>query len=263
MALYRPFNEDIMHMQERGMQAFVQFEGRLLRQMRYDDFKQEGQRALARFKDAASKDDTVLLAIDFEGGNDGAESVHECGMASFSNTDASITTTEFALRGHPRKSRYCEPSQTSSVLLRGQILDTIRSLREKHKNSDIVLVGHSIHNEIRILASLDIEVEDLPICGILDTADISLEILGRSYSLGHLLAVLDIPSCPEAFHCAGNDAHFTLQALLGLMSLQDENDGRWDHITKTPLPQPQHWREGNTDWETHLCDTLDILQSSA
>ena len=265
MAAYRPFQEDIMHAQEHGMEAFVEMENRMVNAMRWSDLRHRGKKALDLLKCSDDEGGIVLLAIDFEGGNDGPDSITECGLASFSGTEFSITTTEFAVKRHPRKSRFSEPVLTNSSLLRGQITRTVERLHERYKSNHIVLVGQSIFNEIRILGSLDIEMEDLPIYGLLDTHNLAWEILGAGLSLGKLLTALRIPSCPEAFHCAGNDAHFTLQALLGSLSLQDDRyAGRWDHITKKSLPQPQCWHEEEgADWDAHLSGAIETLHFAA
>jgi hypothetical protein len=74
---------------------------------------------------------------------------------------------------------------------------------------------------------LGISLEALPITGLIDTCYLAVDVLGFSGSLEHLLTALRIPSGMDLLHCAGNDAHYTLQAMLALLDHQyNDKSGR-------------------------------------
>ncbi|KAM6487210.1 hypothetical protein HDV62DRAFT_349305 [Trichoderma sp. SZMC 28011] len=77
----------------------------------------------------------------------------------------------------------------------------------------VLLVGHDIRHEIRILRQLKFDFSRFDITGSIDTFRIAQQILPYfSLSLGELLTELQ---CPHNWlHNGGNDAHFTLRALL-------------------------------------------------
>ncbi|KAL7893697.1 hypothetical protein HDV63DRAFT_386197 [Trichoderma sp. SZMC 28014] len=77
----------------------------------------------------------------------------------------------------------------------------------------IVLVGHAISNELRVLQHFNFDLRT-SIIGIFDTMIIASEAIPSSSlcSLGHLLKKLHCPF--SDLHSAGNDAHFTLRCLL-------------------------------------------------
>ena len=80
------------------------------------------------------------------------------------------------------------------------------------RERSIVLVGHAFENELRILRDLGLDLHT-SVVGTFDTQKIAAEfILGRPASLCTTLEALGCPF--ENLHNAGNDAHFTLQALL-------------------------------------------------
>jgi hypothetical protein len=77
----------------------------------------------------------------------------------------------------------------------------------------VLLVGHDIRHEIRILKQLKFGFSHFDITGSLDTFRIAQQVLPYfSLSLGELLTELQ---CPRNWlHNGGNDAHYTLRALL-------------------------------------------------
>jgi hypothetical protein len=85
------------------------------------------------------------------------------------------------------------------------------------ESRDAILIGHSLQTELLVLESLSIS---LPFtCGV-DTQCIAKEVmpnLMHPLSLSYLGKILGIPM--RFLHCVGNDAHFTLMALLGLACL--------------------------------------------
>ena len=88
------------------------------------------------------------------------------------------------------------------------------------ESREAVLVAHNLHSELLGLDALGIS---LPFAGGLDTEIIAAEVypdLSHAPSLKNLAKRLDIPI--RFSHCAGNDAHVTLVALLGLACVHPE-----------------------------------------
>jgi len=79
-----------------------------------------------------------------------------------------------------------------------------------------VLVGHDVKNDVSMLRKLGFDVYNMPGLITLDTAVIyrAYKGLWNSVSLGSVLEELAIE--PWFLHNAGNDAVYTLQALIGL-----------------------------------------------
>ncbi|KAK2025757.1 hypothetical protein LX32DRAFT_655228 [Colletotrichum zoysiae] len=139
--------------------------------------------------------DTVIIAIDFEGTN--------------------TIRSGFALEDN---------SQVGFA-----ILDT-KDLRQSHipEDRNVIFVGHGIVNELHVLRALGFKFE-LPPSGMLDTSRIASEVFGRwRGSLGDLLGAL---GCPFGrLHVAGNDANFTLRALLLLAEKWCISQNKYDEL---------------------------------
>jgi DNA polymerase III epsilon subunit-like protein len=112
------------------------------------------------------------------------------------------------------------------MLRKRDILPTLESLISRSRN--IVLIGHDIRNELNVLQVLKFDLHT-SIVGILDIQRIALELFQTGPST--LTSVLEALECPyNKLHTAGNDAYFTLKALLLLAERScdnittDEND---------------------------------------
>jgi hypothetical protein len=81
------------------------------------------------------------------------------------------------------------------------------------RDRDIVLVGHGFSGDLDALSSLEFDLET-SIIGILDTANITYELEMDHSTLGRLLGELECPKSSARLHNAGNDANFTLRALI-------------------------------------------------
>ena len=96
---------------------------------------------------------------------------------------------------------------------------------------NIVIVGQSTRHDLKILQRIGVNVYDVaPVLAILDTHSIARNQFGAnsstpltSFTLGALLAELKCPYESSDLHNAGNDATFTLQALLMLVIRSSEN----------------------------------------
>ncbi|KUJ17301.1 uncharacterized protein LY89DRAFT_746830 [Mollisia scopiformis] len=96
------------------------------------------------------------------------------------------------------------------------LLTSMEKLLDRSRN--IVLVGHGLNGDCQVLQSLGFDF-DSSIVGYIDTAEAARATFGgTSLRLKDLLARLGL--VVEGCHVAGNDANFTLRALL-LLALED------------------------------------------
>lgn len=83
------------------------------------------------------------------------------------------------------------------------------------KSPNVVLVGHALKNDIAYLSLLGIDPLDMPnVVMRIDTQSIAATSKKQRPSLRNLLSALELPA--EHFHNAGNDAYYTLRALLSI-----------------------------------------------
>jgi DNA polymerase III epsilon subunit-like protein len=90
----------------------------------------------------------------------------------------------------------------------------------------VVFVGHGVMNDLRALKALGFQFPTR-LSTALDTSQIAHEVLGSwTGSLRELLKELKCPY--NGLHCAGNDANFTLKALLLLVAkgLEEQNSNK-------------------------------------
>ena len=96
------------------------------------------------------------------------------------------------------------------------ILSNLESLIPRTRN--IILVGHDIRNDLHVLQLLDFNLHT-SIGGILDLGRIASKLLPNiRLTLSSILSELRCPF--QNLHTAGNDAYFTLRALL-LLAIRD------------------------------------------
>lgn len=201
--------------------------------------------------------DTVIISIDFEGintiksGFTRKDNNSQVGFAILDTKDLRlaqappeklISTLNFATGS----SSYV--TKASNKFLFGETIaipsssmaQTIQSQIPQGRN--VVLVGYGILNELQALQALGVKFKEPP-CGILDTSRIANEVFQFwGGTLGDLLGVLGCPF--NRLHVAGNDANFTLRALLLLavkwcVDQQQEDDevlGVLRDISTSPIP---------------------------
>lgn len=89
----------------------------------------------------------------------------------------------------------------------------------------LVLVGHDIKQDIRYLSSIGFEILDTPgLLGEVDTKDLH-QAWNDSSVLRSLSAVLsDLHIASKNMHSGGNDAVYTLRAMVGLAVEQVRKD---------------------------------------
>jgi len=100
----------------------------------------------------------------------------------------------------------------------GNIPVTSMLLKIKHslhvyRNRNIILVGHGFSNDLAALKALGFDFQEHLIIAKLDTYLLARDLQMGHLTLKNLLMELNCP-CNLKFHNAGNDANFTLRALL-------------------------------------------------
>lgn len=93
-------------------------------------------------------------------------------------------------------------------------------------------MGHGIKTETRCLEELGLSLDTSPtFIGIVDTCLFASRVIKQRLSLGQLIDLVGIPLYRNAFggadhlHCAGNDANYTLRALLALLEIEVRDSG--------------------------------------
>lgn len=208
--------------------------------------------------------DVVLVAIDFEN-TDGLRSTRfqksstrplrsQVGLAILDTKELQHGTPGEAIKTHsfPTGSfRYVQNVRKRFLLGKTtriaplEIAYCIRSCIPSNRN--VVIVGHGVANDLRVLQALNFHFDASPI--VLDTAQIAQRSFNLELSLSHLLPVLG--SSFRELHCAGNDANFTLRALLLLAvagctaEVQIQFQLQLDvlrQISTHPIPRPMLWQ---------------------
>jgi hypothetical protein len=203
--------------------------------------------------------DAVLIAIDFENINtikSGFSHKNNCqvGLAVLDtkkinqvSPDKLISTYNFAT-GSPSYLRKASEKFIfgETITIRpSDMADCIQSSIPPARN--IVFVGHGIVNDLQALQALGFQFPVL-LSGVLDTFQVANEVF--QFWAGSLSDLLLSLGCSfNRLHCAGNDANFTLRALLllavqGFTDQQRDQVGDYDtlgilqQISTCPIP---HW----------------------
>jgi len=168
--------------------------------------------------------DVVLVAIDFENVTavkngflvnpncQAGVAILDTRLLEESSANEPLRTYNFAI-GTPsyieeasKKFQFGDTITTSPQKLSTRIRSLIPGKRK------VVLVGHGVMSDVSALKALGFQFPTR-LLALLDTAQVAKEISNCwSGSLGDLLREL---GCPHSkLHCAGNDANYTLKALL-------------------------------------------------
>ena len=228
------------------------------------------ERLLQLRQDSVLSTDAVFISLDLEVASD-REKLHlspekpvvrQLGFArldtrdirslsSSSNLESLILLSMFENNRLPKPKgleRPCLFAQTQHIALR-QIPATIRQnlciqdTQQKNALRKIVLVGHSIRQDLKILHLLGIDTASLAqILTIIDTHSISRFLLppfhpglptlpGQKFTLAGVLAQLGYKPRPWGFHNAGNDAVYTLYVMI-LLAIK-RVDGRASDLSES------------------------------
>lgn len=160
--------------------------------------------------------------------------IHSLSPSSDLKSLISLHMFESMLQKWKGKERQCIFAQTEYIT-QDQVSTTVSqnlhiedsSVNHQHgRLRKIVLVGHSIREDLRVLRLLGIDLSSLThILAIIDTHTISrftfppyhpslIPEIGQAFSLAAVLARLGCRPHPSEFHNAGNDAVYTLYAML-------------------------------------------------
>ena len=286
-AYWKLSDVDVKH-QDEAFQDFVRFDKKTTKES-HRRGGHKASRALVRDLDKeqpslSTASNCLLVGIDCE--FDEQNQVSEFGMAVLDTRDifptgiakygeGGIKTDHWVLhkRNHLRPRLFCRRVRTSKALLPDQIRECLPLDRK------VIIVGHSVRCDLRGLRDLGMLTEDIPgFAGIVDTARLAEKVLDHTYKLNGLLTRLRIPH--RYLHNPANDAHFALQALLGLLYEQHRHTAglgssrhplfRLDEIARAPLPVPafegdddnEQWStsEGWTFLEEEYVEGLDTLE---
>ncbi|KXT03901.1 hypothetical protein AC578_9319 [Pseudocercospora eumusae] len=192
----------------------------------------------------ASLQDAVIICIDCEAYELDHNKVTEVGVSMFDTRDApeaiaetskeelfsKIVSSHYRIEeyGHLRNNRFSKGNPgsfafgTSTWTGLADIKQTLQNVFEDAAKLSppltglrkIVFVGHAIKNDLEYLRKLNFDINDIPSVVLkLDTQTIAVS-KKRQMGLAKLLAALQI--VPTHLHNAGNDAAYTLRALLAI-----------------------------------------------
>ncbi|TVY83911.1 hypothetical protein LSUE1_G001009 [Lachnellula suecica] len=186
--------------------------------------------------------DAILVSIDFENGDKieqcmksgnmekklkiqaGVSILDTRDLSSSSSPPQETLKTYNIVLGHSSYKKHSERKflfgKTEWLCGPAHLLNSIEKLVDRTRN--IILVGHGLIKDHRVLKALGFDFKT-SISGILDTQQMAYAILGKPEDRGslRLKGVLEKLDCTfEGYHSAGNDANFTLRALL-LLAVED------------------------------------------
>jgi len=237
---------------EEAMHCYTNLETKLLGRMRFNDYHRRGLAVLQNFDRHASE--VVFMSIDFEG-----QTATNFGIATLCDRTDSIRCMNYALKkDHCDKFVFGDSVRVPNpATLRRAIIDEIQS--RKTADSQIVLVGHGVRNELDLMELMNIDLCHLPVVGVIDTHELFREAMGYPGKLRNVLSALNIPFRIETLHCAGNDAHYTLRAFLALLIQKQGPSARWEDdewadIIRGPrlMPKVRDRAALDMDWDEHL-----------
>ncbi|KAI2780783.1 hypothetical protein F4815DRAFT_445022 [Daldinia loculata] len=100
---------------------------------------------------------------------------------------------------------------------------------------DLILVGHGFGFEIKAMKGLGIDLTLAPsVIEIFDTEFLGYEVFGRDFKCSLSKVTKEIGILGESFHNAGNDANFTLRAML-LLAIHRYDPSKLDRAQKEKI----------------------------
>jgi hypothetical protein len=195
--------------------------------------------------DSELTDLPVLISMDFEGSNWNSQGLKELGIATLDLRDFCqesycrpiINSTNYILNGNASRRKFLFNS--SSHRIDGSNTQNVRDvissslsipdpLTKGATYRRVILIAHGVATETRCLEELGLPLDALPtVVGIVDTCIFATRVTKQHLSLEQLIDVVGIPLHRNAdfggavhLHCAGNDANYTLRALLALLEIE-------------------------------------------
>lgn len=230
----------------------------------------------------AQPSDILFVVIDFEGrlGNQRARGIREVGFATLDTRDVvagslssrvpdAVSTSNFArgtytqLQTTNKKFLFGETQSITSSELRQVVVDNL-SIRDTADSGagfrKVVMVAHGLHSEMKVLRYLEICVEEMDhVIGMVDTEQLAIATFGSCRGLRHLLETLSIGYSIKSLHNGGNDAHYTLKALLALLIHRSPEAlmPSLQAIVDQPVPSAvSEVRAMQDDWADSLLDGI-------
>jgi hypothetical protein len=190
-------------------------------------------------------EDVIFVSIDFEGGSTCAredkQTLTEIGIATLDTRDlndpAIVSTDTITSQQYYVGERYKSsaiwpqmflPPMLSPTFLFGKhsnvsLAEGVRILKRlfyldneaPEETRKVVLVGHGLDRDVKVMKRLGIDLEQAPcLLDIIDTSFLAMEVYGRSSQPRLEELVKNLGMSGKNFHIAGNDANFTLRAML-------------------------------------------------
>lgn len=169
--------------------------------------------------------DAIFIAIDFEYSHFSAKTgcirIREVGIAMLDTRDISYKKPNNVISSQHYRT-VIDTKQfifgTSIDIEQDKLVDLLKRLlfpedQGRKRARKLILVGHGFSFEIQALRGLGINLALAPaVEDIFDTHYLGLEVFGQDFSLSRLTRQTGIQG--SHFHNAGNDANFTLRAML-------------------------------------------------
>jgi hypothetical protein len=256
---------DFFSEQEYGMKVFQTCERRIMNQhwdsagqaalLKSIDMLKTRPTTLLSSKDCVLDSDLtdlpVLISIDVEGNNwDRRQGMRELGIATLDLRESCqgkycrpiIYSTNYILNSSAsrRKFLFNSSSQRIAGSDTAKVRDVISSnlfipdpLTKGATYRRVILIGHGVATETRSLEELGLPLDAFPtVVGIVDTCTFATRVTKQHLSLEQLIDVVGIPLHRHVdfggavhLHCAGNDANYTLRALLALLEIEARSSG--------------------------------------
>ncbi|KAK5164644.1 uncharacterized protein LTR77_009850 [Saxophila tyrrhenica] len=261
-----------------GMACFTAWQAKLTRIMMHRERQAPYlHRGLQCLEDLASALSTglppsreyLLVSIDIEGNM--TAGINALGISSLDtqqifNDQERLTVHDenYAFTSYRRHSLFSPTTRITTEMLPQVLYNLLNS----HPN--IILVGHTLWTtEVCMMGRYGSAIESLP--NVIGTVDVGLLLspVAGLLKLGKLILAHDLPFRPGSLHCAGNDAHYTLQLMLAVMLKKlDHPDGtpksesRIEAVRELvfrPLPTRRAMESSESDdWEQHMDDNLGL-----
>ncbi|KAK3934073.1 hypothetical protein QBC46DRAFT_359267 [Diplogelasinospora grovesii] len=153
-----------------------------------------------------------------------------------------------------------DPYELPSIIAQSLCVRDAKAPSPRTCFRNIAIVGHSVKHDLRILQRLGIDILGIaPLLVILDTHNMARDVLGptstrlgsrapiSSFTLAAVLAEIGCSYDEAELHNAGNDATYTLFALLGLAvrsslarTLNDAESAKLEDLIRTTAPANRH-----------------------
>jgi hypothetical protein len=200
-------------------------------------------------KSSPELEDAIFVAIDFEWGEKqtttGGRKLHlrEVGIAMLDTRDLRknnvskdvISTQHYRIvwddKSYGNKFLFGESTnvtQAEAVTILKRLFYLDKGPSEEVRN--IILVGHGVAWEVRVMLGLKIDLRKADdVIQIIDTNKLAVDVLGRTKRLKDVVS--DLGMSGANFHNAGNDANYSLRAML-LLSIYGEDESKLEGAIK-------------------------------